>query len=383
MKLFVNKKDCYGCGACEQICPKGCIEMHSDHEGFKYPVIDETKCIGCNACMSVCQIHTEGNRPQEPLQIFAIKNRNRQLQRNSSSGGFIYNVAEYIIKLGGVVVEARFDKDQQIVSHTIINSLDPNYKYRGSKYCQSELGEIYKSVLIRLKKRQKVLFIGTPCQVSGLKLFIRKDFDNLYTIDLICHGVGSPLIFRDYISLIENRYRSRINDVNMRYKLDGWMNSKTILSLDDGKEICNTLESELYIRLYFSNYINRPSCYYCKYASSSRCGDLTAGDYWGIKKYNLSFYDDNGCSLVMANTPKGQLLYDQLKESFIAEETDMASCVQPQLLAPQCAPNDRTDYWSNYYNKGFRYILKKYLKYTRLSNIKKKIRNLIDWIRRV
>lgn len=378
MNLYIDKKDCFGCGACAQICPLSCIEMTVDQEGFIYPSINSAKCTQCGACIKVCQIHFKAEQ-KSPLSIYALKNKATDVQKASSSGGFIFNLERFVLDDGGVVFKADLDPKSKKICHIKTRTLSLN-KYRGSKYAQSEIGAIYQEIRHTLQTDNLVLFIGTPCQVVGLKKFLLKPYNNLITVDLICHGVGSPLVFTDFVTFLGKKHHSSVENINMRYKHDGWLNSRTIVKFCNGKEVCNTLETELFMRLYFTNNINRPSCHICRYTSYSRQGDITAGDYWGIQNVMPDFYDKNGCSLVMINTKQGESIFEQISSTYSYKSVTQHQCEQPQLSYPQESSNERNTFWIDYSQKGFSFVVKKYLNYTILSRIKRFIRNIINVI---
>lgn len=206
-----EKKECCGCNACAQRCPKSCITMREDSEGFLYPEVDKEICIDCGICEKVCPVMYQGNK-RKPLAVYAVKHKNNEIRLSSSSGGVFTALAESVIDEGGVVFGAKFD-DNWCVVHSYSETKEGLAAFRGSKYLQSRIGDSFKKVECFLKANRKVLFSGTPCQIAGLKRFLRKEYDNLLTVDFVCHGVPSPGVWREYLNEETARQCGRKNTV--------------------------------------------------------------------------------------------------------------------------------------------------------------------------
>lgn len=319
LKLFPQSKElCCGCGACAQACQHNCILMKEDDEGFSYPYIEESKCINCGLCKKTCPFNS---CLQEviPLISFAAINVNSQERAQSSSGGIFSLIADTIIKQKGIVFGAKFDKDW-LVCHTSVESLEELNTLRGSKYLQSRIGEEYRHAEVELKKGRKVLFCGTPCQISGLKHYLQKDYDNLITVDFVCHGVPSPKLWQWYLNHIPSIRSSIITGVCFRDKTNGWSNYEiridhSDVSVNDAYAV--PFWSDSYMKAFLSNLSLRPSCYSCKVKCGRSHSDITLGDFWGVEKVAPSYYDDKGTSLVLANTLKAMELLenDSIKKS--------------------------------------------------------------------
>lgn len=305
MISIIDKKDCSGCGACANICPHKSISMSYDEEGFLYPIINTEKCIDCHLCEKICPIHKHPLTARKPHEIRAAINENETIRLQSSSGGIFSLLADYILDSGGVVVGAAYTEDWN-VEHIVVSSKTELKRLRGSKYVQSQTKNIYKQVLNNLLEGKLVLFSGTPCQISGLKSFLKKEYENLITIEIFCHGVPSTLVYQKYINEISKG--EPIYYVNMRDKTEGWkqyhfaVNNYTV-----------SWRNDLYMKAFLSNLILRPSCYSCKF-KEGRCGsDIALGDFWGAKEVHQELDDDKGLSLVFLNSEKGRNLYLKIK----------------------------------------------------------------------
>ena len=322
--LFDDKKNCCACGACMNVCPKDAIRMEEDEYGFLYPQIDETKCVQCGACKKVCA-YQNGPKLFEPKQVFVAVSKNKNQLLNSASGGVFAAVATKILKDGGVVFGATLDFENGHANphHIKIENQKQLTKLQGSKYVQSSIGITYKQTKDYLKKGRIVLFSGTPCQISGLYEYLGKEYNNLYTIDVICHGVPNAKFFDDYLQ-IEKQRRSadKIEDYAFRDKRKGWgMNGRITLAKGrKQKKVYIPARLNSYNTLFLDGMIYRENCYSCKYARRERCADLTIGDYWGIEKEhpellkNNMYNEKEGISCILANTEKGIKTCQNIKE---------------------------------------------------------------------
>ncbi len=333
---------CTGCGACMQKCPKNCIKMEIGDLGFKYPVVDENLCIKCNLCDKVCPIDKEVETP-EFQKLYAVSHDDTDVLMKSTSGGFFTAIAEWVIKKGGIVYGCAYDEN--LFPITIgVESIDGLEKLRGSKYVQSDTTSIYKDIELNLKNDRTVLFTGTPCQVDGLKKFLGKDYSDLITCDLICHGVPSSKYFLDYIHYLECKTNMKIQDFSFRDKANkGWGLSGTYsgISNKNRKHISKKL---FYFNSYYYSYflageIYRESCYTCKYANMNRVGDFTLGDFWGVEALNIPFSTENGCSLIVVNSEKGEEIFKNLKIHYQEVEKNSAIQYNGQLSNPSSKPD--------------------------------------------
>lgn len=332
---IIDKIDCCGCNACVQACPKQCIDMIGDKEGFLYPQVNQKKCIDCHLCEKVCPVINQCE-PRKPLKVFAAKNYNVEVRRQSSSGGIFSSIAEQIIKEDGVVFGACFNEKWEVV-HENTETREGIVAFRGSKYVQSQINDSYVKVEFFLKQGRKVLFSGTPCQVAGLRRFLRKDYDNLLTVDFVCHGVPSPKVWQMYLNRkirerIDMEKKSRnsitendisISDIFFRNKDLGWKKYCFILNFSITKnngDVFSVTQSEPYFQNVFmkgflNNLFIRPSCGFCPCKELKSKSDITIADYWGIENVHGLFYDDLGVSAVLCNTPQSVIMLKDLNVS--------------------------------------------------------------------
>lgn len=334
MISITQKQDCCGCNACAQICPKQCITMQEDNEGFLYPRVDTENCIDCHLCEKICPVSNHGTE-RKPLKVYAAINKDEEVRKQSSSGGIFTALAEQVIKQGGVVFGARFDERWQ-VKHDYTETMEGLAAFRGSKYVQSQIGNSYQEAERFLKAGRKVLFSGTPCQIAGLRNYLRKEYDNLLTVDFICHGVPSPMVWRRYLKEEVARQCDRKNSVSahpiheedvlvegisFRDKTMGWKKYSFALTLSttngSGDKIqfcsCSPMTKNEYLRGFMSNVYLRPSCYSCAFKCLKSKSDITLGDFWNIRLYNKHLDDNQGLSLMLLNNSRGLCLANAIR----------------------------------------------------------------------
>lgn len=322
-----HKQQCCGCSACMEVCPQKCITMQADHEGFYYPSADPEKCIDCNLCIQVCPVRQQGH-PHKPHLVYAAVHPDNLIRMQSSSGGIFSLLAERILQKKGIVFGATFDKNWN-VEHNHISDRADLAKFRGSKYVQSSINGQFAQAEKFLNQGKKVLFSGTPCQIAGLKQYLRKDYPLLFTVDFICHGVPSPAVWQSYLNELLSRYnidRSSIKKINFRDKKSGWKKFSFSLSYEkQGKEKTMTelFYRNHYLRGFLHNIYLRPSCYACPAKAGKSNSDITIADFWGVRHIFPEMYDDEGTSLIMINSEKGKLLYQQT--GILSKETDYES----------------------------------------------------------
>ena len=290
---ITDKQNCCGCSACAQRCPKQCITMQEDNEGFLYPKVDESACIDCGLCEKVCPMITP-YEAHEPIQTLAAVNKNDEVRLKSSSGGIFSILAEKVIREGGVVFGARFDDQWQVVID-YTETLEGINDFRGSKYLQASTGDTFKQCENFLKAGRLVMYSGSPCQIAGLKHYLRKEYDNLLLVDFGCHGVPSPKVWQKYLDEIVG---SRdINSTSMRAKTNGWrkFNFEMSFNRDNSTILLSSPASKNdYMRAFLNNLILRPSCHNCKAKECRSHSDITIADYWGIWNVAPELYDDKG-----------------------------------------------------------------------------------------
>jgi len=303
---ITDKHNCCGCSACAQQCPKQCITMQEDEEGFLYPHVDENLCIDCGLCEKVCPMLSPSEERKPKRQVAAV-NPDNEIRDQSSSGGIFTMLAERIIQRGGVVFGVRFDENWQAV-FDYTETIEGLSVFRGSKYVQARVGSAFNDTREFLKEGRKVLFTGTSCQVAALCHFLHRDYDNLLLVDIICHGVPSPKVWGRYLDEVTHNAVRAIRDVQFRNKKRGWKRFNFDLTYDNqGQQynISSWHQQNHFMRIFLQDVILRPSCYACKAKAGSSGSDLTIADFWGINQINPTMDDDKGTSLVLAYTEKG------------------------------------------------------------------------------
>ena len=330
--LTHDATDCCGCRACEQACAHHAIYFKENDEGFLYPLLDTSKCVDCGLCERVCPMMKANLVQQEEGQAYVAQNTNEEDLKTSSSGGGFVAFAKYVLSQGGVVYGAAY-QDGAKVKHLRIENCSDIEKLKGSKYVQSDIGDSYLRVKTDLQNGRLVYFVGTPCQVAGLKLFLRKDYDNLITSDLICHGTPSPKIFQNTVNHIEKKLDADFVNYSFRDKrVRGWScSSSSYKNHSTGKLIYlnYSKDMEAYFKAFISGHLMRMNCYHCLFANTHRCGDITLADFWGVREYMSDFPTiHRGVSLFLVNSEKGSKLLDDLKGRFILRSIQMNIAVE-------------------------------------------------------
>ena len=308
-------KNCVGCRSCSQCCPKECIIMQENNEGFYFPYVEENKCIECGLCIKHCPILTPVNLAEENKDYYGLYVKDKNLLLSSSSGGAFVGIASYVLEKKGVVFGCSYDANL-IAKHIVVSVCDDLIKLQGSKYVASDTNDTYTQVKKILDKSSKmVLYTGTPCQIAGLKAFLGKDYSNLYTIDLICHGTPSQKLFSKYIEWLGNKMKGKVIYYGFRDKdVGGWSCGGKFKT----KTKTKTLEASCdpFYASFLRGETYRESCYVCKYANMKRVGDITIGDFWGVEKYYSKIDRSKGVSCCIINTEKGLDLFSTIRERF-------------------------------------------------------------------
>lgn len=353
-----NPSKCCGCTACFCICPHDAIRMVPDALGFLYPKVDMGKCVNCGLCEKVCSFKTGydiSENFETPI-TYGVRHKDIHEIEKSRSGATFAAISDYVLKVGGHIYGVGF-KNHFVVSHKKACDADGRDEFRGSKYVQSELSDTFRLVKEDLQNNHIVLFAGTPCQVAGLKSYIPKRLrKNLLLMDVVCHGVPSPYIWRDYIQFLEKKYGSQITSVNFRNKkLYGWAEHKETFEFEGVDDVI-TPKFTFYKDLYF-----RKSCYSCPFTNIHRTGDITIADFWGWEKCVPQFNVDNkGCSLVLVNTPKGKDFFNKAANVLNVIPVEISDCLQPNMQRPTFKNPKRDQFEHDYSEKGFTYVYYKY-----------------------
>lgn len=341
------KNMCFGCRGCEQVCPKSCIKISSSNEGFLYPHVNEDMCIGCGWCLKVCPAQHTNIHRNKPQKVYAFKNKNNEEIIHSASGGAAHIATKVILEQHGVVYGAAYNEDFLVRHIEVVDGVLKN-KLQSSKYVQSDIGDCYSKAKMALSNGQKVLFTGTPCQIAGLYTFLGGDNPNLYTLDLICHGVPSPKFFKKYLEYQRYRMGDDITYYNFRSKEKrGWGTQYLIKTKTKSKT--NVLSLDKYGKHFLIGDCYRESCYHCPYANLQRVGDITVGDFWGIQKSHPDFHAFNGVSCVLINSKKGHTLFEKMKTMSETKEVSITQILSKQgnLKAPSKRPKDRDNFYKN------------------------------------
>lgn len=307
MITITDKRQCCGCKACAQICPKSCIRFNKDKEGFLYPIVEEDKCIKCGLCEKTCPFLNPYSSGQNEI-IYAAKSNNDYIRIDSSSGGVFSMIAEQVVLGSGVVFGARYDDGWSVVLDST-ESIEGLLAFRGSKYLQADVNDAYIKCKEYLDAGRRVLFSGTPCQIAGLNHFLRKKYDNLITVDFICHGVPSPMVWSKYLSEMIPGGKDSVKAINFRNKTFGWHNYSLHINYvfkDRKSTILVKSADDLYMQAFGANMILRPSCYSCATKAGKSHSDITIADFWGIENYKPEMDDDKGTSIILVHTAAGR-----------------------------------------------------------------------------
>ena len=304
-------RNCCGCSACSNVCPKSAIQMVYDEEGFVYPKVNEDICVECGACVKICPICAEHIPQEDYLETYAGYSTNAEIMSNCTSGGFVTELSQHIIHQGGVVYGVAYDESYVRSQYIRVETEEGLKVLMGSKYVQSEKKDIYLKVKQDARAGRLVLFVGCPCDIAALKLFLKTEYENLYTCELVCMGVTSYKIAEDYKNYTEKKHSSKLVYINARSKKRGWFVPQLEERFENGKEKLSTLFGTYYG--YGFQVYNRPSCFQCRYRNKSGFADFRVGDFWGIKQTD-PFWNPEGVSCIFVRTERGQQVMNELKE---------------------------------------------------------------------
>lgn len=353
--------------------------MNEDCEGFLYPKVDSAACVDCGLCEKVCPVINQ-NEPRVPLSVYAAMNSNEEIRLKSSSGGIFTLLALQIIAEGGVVFGARFNENWEVI-HDYAETVEGLEAFRGSKYVQSVIADNYKYAKQFLLEGRKVLFSGTPCQIAGLKKFLRKEYENLLTVEVVCHGVPSPKVWRNYLQykraqhvVGKNTVSSSINElpvitgISFRDKTKGWekFGFKICYAASEAAEnsvsksayIVNCeitpFNEDVFMRGFLKNLYLRPSCYHCVARLGKSGADIAIADYWGIQRIHPELDDDKGVNLVLINTQKGKIYFNEIAASLAYTISDYKKSIasNPCIVKSVAEPSQRVQFWREYERQG-------------------------------
>ena len=346
MPSLANNSQCTGCTACYVSCPKNCITMQQDKYGFVYPKIDLKLCINCKKCESVCPVIVGNQEATNVPSVYAAYSLDENVRMESSSGGIFSLIANEILRQGGAVFGAIYD-NQYRVKHVCIQKLSDLPALRGAKYAQSELNNCFIDVQQRLKAKQKVMFVGTPCQIAGLKTFLKKEYEDLFTVDFVCHGVPAPSVWKKYVQYRAKKDNGGIlpTNINLRSKKTGWSKYRysNQYKYSNSKVYSALSGDDLFMRLFVGDYINRVSCANCHFKGYKRESDITLGDFWGIWDIDPELDDNKGVSLVLVHSDNGHDMMKRISAKVVMKEFTMrqATTQNPSLLFSSSAAHER------------------------------------------
>ncbi|MDO4269914.1 MAG: Coenzyme F420 hydrogenase/dehydrogenase, beta subunit C-terminal domain [Eubacteriales bacterium] len=363
MIVQTERTACTGCTACLAACPVNCIAMENDGEGFVYPKVDKAVCIGCGKCERVCPVgrtkKAQGIRPR----AWAVKAEDMKLRLASSSGGVFSLLARNVLKENGAVFGAAMTGDCTGAAHIMTEDEAGLARLRGSKYMQSSVGDTFRQAKRELDGGRQVLYTGTPCQIDGLNAFLGRAYENLLTVEVICHGAPSPELWRKYVLYLGERSGAPIRKAEFRHKKCGWKLFGTRLENSNRRVLYSTLREDPYIQMFLRNYCLRPSCYQCSSKGLDRSADLTIGDFWGIEGVAPELDDDKGASVVLVHSSKGAAALEAILKGADSKAVDLDSALKgnPVMLHSVSRPPQRDAFFEDMARLTFPELEKKYV----------------------
>ena len=373
-----EKSLCCGCMACSRTCPFGAIKMRRDEKGFSYPVLDLEKCKDCGMCQKVCPMEENYVGQDAEPDTYAVCNSSEEVVRKSSSGGMFSLLAEWVISQGGIIYGVEFDEEFG-VRHGRATTMEEAARFRTSKYVESDISQVYTSLIQDLEDGKTVLITGTPCQISGVTKHLRLKkvgTEKLYTCDNICHGVPSSKIWRDYLSIIKSAYikpGDKILQINMRSKKNSWQERMLDIELENG-DIRQKIKQFSFNQFFSSMYGQRNSCFHCRYTSYKRPSDFTIGDFWNLENAGISFDTTKGVNALLVNTDKGRELFEKLRTHAKVQPVSKQACWQAHLEYSSKQPAKQEQFWKEYSEaEDKEEILKRYMKGSLTTRIIRKL----------
>ena len=375
---ITDKNKCTGCMACLNVCPKNCISAGQNFEGFIIPVVDAFKCVKCLRCRNVCPINNKTKITVDRTAYAACSDK-EEIRLKSSSGGMFSVFAEYVLNQGGVVFGAAYSNDRKRAEHIFVDSVGDLEKLRESKYVQSDISFSFKAAKRFLDDGKNVLFSGTPCQIAGLKSYLKKEYDNLITLDIICHGVPSPKVWKEYVKYKENEYGSRCTAVSVRDKSEGWNKYSYKMEFENGAVFKELARDNYYNKAFLSNIDLRNSCYNCEFKAGKSGSDITLADFWGIEEICSDMNDNKGTSLILINTVVGQKIFVSIKEDIKYEVVDFEIALsQNQSYYVSAKKNKkRKKFFKSLDKNGVKFSMEKYTRSSCLHKIKRFVKRIL------
>lgn len=396
-----NKQDCCGCTACASACPKQCITMVQDNEGFLYPLIDKDKCVDCHLCEKKCpvlgreKVVASPNLDKAKINRIAVEAadhlpdtsvcylKDEKLRQQSTSGGIFSALAQYVLGLCGIVCGVILDDEQKVV-HSFAENEVELAKMRRSKYVQSNQVGVYQRIQEELRKGKTLLYSGTPCQVAGLKSYLGSEYENLITVDIFCHGVGSPFYWEKYVQYISQKMKSSVKEVRFREKTYGYNSACLAVYFQNGKSTHKGHDDDLYWTAFSKNYIYRPSCYACAFKTVNHVADFTIGDFWKADQLPEQFRTANGCSLVLCHSEKAQQILEKIRPFVETASIELEQALiingghqASMLITCPTVPEKRGAWFADMKNLSPQQLVDKYLPLGMKGRIKSMVKPLL------
>jgi len=384
---IINKKDCTGCGACFNACPKQAISMKSDSKGFLYPEVEKSSCIECKICINKCPVVNQNvisSNYLEPL-VFASWSLDENIRINSTSGGIFSELAKEVLKREGCVVGAKYNAEH-LVEHALIDKEADLIKLRQSKYIQSDVKDIYIRVKKSLQSQKLVLFVGSPCEIAGIRGYLGKDYENLILCDFVCRGTNSPKAYTEYLKDLEKRYQSKIEKVWFKNKTKGWNLFSTKIIFKNGREYIEDRNHDAFMLGYIHyNLFMRDCCSSCKYKKIPRISDITLADFWGVGQHRSELDEDKGTSLVMINSDKGKALFNSIQNNVFSSECPIEWALQGNTCILNVATKNKfsDDFFKELGTVSFEQLVHKYVKRNKKKSLKDVTRAIIRRLKKL
>lgn len=376
---IIDKVECCGCAACANICPKNCIKMESDNQGFLYPKVEVNVCVGCGLCEKACPILNHIPKKENESQIAAIvQHKNKEICHESTAGGAFTAIAEYVIDHNGIVFGVEMSKDY-FIHHTSVENKKDLIKFRNSKYVQSAVGNTYVQVKKNLDAGRMVCFSGTPCQIEGLHHYLGKDYEKLVLVDVVCRAVPSPGVWKKYIDMETCKYGD-MSSIRFRDKTLGYQYSTMELKNTNGKILRGGIESQPWLRMFFSGMIIRPSCTKCRFRSQYRKSDFTIWDCFNIYQIDKDFNENVGATRILIHSGKGKDIFEKIKENLkykVIPVEIAVNGVQEMIVSP-IEDSRKEEFFRDEKNMAMEDLLNKYFPETVKVKLKKNVRIFLN-----
>ena len=380
MITIQNKAECCGCTACYNICPKEAIQMKPDFEGFLYPFVNTERCVECGLCDAVCPVQNPVSCDELERKSYVIRTKDSHVLDHSTSGGFITPLGQWVIKQNGVICGAAFNNDFKVVHKIVGGGTHSLSDLRGSKYVQSDLTDCFATIKRYLEQGTTVCFVGTTCQVYGLKKFLRKKYETLVTVDLVCHGTPSPKLWDKYLEYQKNNYHSEIEDISFRNKTYGYHSGTMRIQFKNGKTYYGSARVDPMLRSFFKEISSRPSCYQCYFKNLERCSDFTIYDCWHADQLVVGLADDDkGYTNLIVQSKKGEQVLEKIKQDFdiYPVDTERAIALDGIMVRNAAHPHPkREEYYQDMDHDEVAEHIEKFIPITKKDH-------LIEWSKKI